>query len=150
MRSNGFALVDAILALAVILMVGSIGWAGWRALVDSWRVRAAAEGLVSEFCRIRATAVQANRPFSLLISSDGCSYAVVRPGESRRQWYRWPEGVRCCARPLQPVTFYSRGTAAPAGTFVLEAPAARARVVVAVSGRVRWEWWNHETGSGRR
>ena len=68
------------------------------------------------------------------------SYAVTAGGEEVPSPRFLPRGVRFVRTPGRPVTFHSRGGAAPAGTFELGVGGASARVVVSVGGRVRWEW----------
>lgn len=144
MRSYGFTLLETLVVALVVILLASIGWIGWRRCVEAWRVREAAELLGAELARARSLAVQANRSVSVVIHPSATAYGRAPAGRLPAVWRGLPSGVRVAGTPRLPVTFYSRGGAAPAGTYVVAAPSCRAKVVVAPLGRIRWEWLGYE------
>ena len=139
MRNSGFTLIETAVAALLFLLLASWAWPQLRELVERQTLRASAQVLTAELSSARSRALGLNESFSLVVAADGRAYAVTAGGGEARL-RTLPKGVRFIRTPGRAVTFHSRGSAAPAGTYELSAGNASARVVVSVGGRVRWEW----------
>ena len=95
--------------------------------------------LVPNFLRFELRAVGFNYPISVEVSDSMDQFGFVGRGDITICWIPLPTGVRFTQIPKKQITFYPRGNAAPAGTFHLENSRGSVKVIVAVSGRVRWE-----------
>jgi prepilin-type N-terminal cleavage/methylation domain-containing protein len=139
-RFRGFTLVELMIALALCLLSAGMGLRHLSRAVEVWRLQTAAQMVSSELTRLRAAAVSTGAPIRFVVRPSADAYSSAEPGQSPPQFTPLPRGIRFCSIPSRPVTFYSRGQAAPAGTFLLEGSRGRVRVVVAPMGRVRWQW----------
>lgn len=138
--SRGFQLIE--LMIVVALAVLGVGFAGASIvrIASSHRLDFGVRTFVSELSSLRARAVTGNRPMSVQIDGTGTRYGFGSPGDLPRSWTQLPAGVRFRGQPLRPVTFYSRGSAVPAGSYLIENSAGTIKVIVAASGRIRWKY----------
>jgi Tfp pilus assembly protein FimT len=91
----------------------------------------------------RMYAVTANGPLSFEVDAGGSGFHWSDPesGETYESSVRFlPRSVRITESPRQPLRFYQRGNAVPAGTYVLSGPGGTCRVIVNAAGRVRIQW----------
>lgn len=135
---RGFQLLDLMLTCLVIAVLAGLSAPFLQGLTEAQKSGAACDLLVSTVSKARALAIAENLPVQLVAEPSGRFGLQVRGRDSPVIWRRLPEGVRFRRLPRNPVTFHSRGTAAPSGSYELEGPAGGMRVVVAVSGRIRW------------
>ena len=124
--------------MGILTVLASVAWGGMTGLVEDYRLHSAAQILMGTATTARAVAMTRNARIQLRAHPDGDHLAAS--GLDRPEvWTPLPRDVRVMATPRTPITFHSRGIAAPAGTWVLENRSGRVRVVVSPSGRVRWE-----------
>jgi Tfp pilus assembly protein FimT len=140
MRNSGFSLIETMIALLGFLLLASLVWPQVRRVAERQILRGSAQAVTAELSAARSRALGLNQSVSLAVAADRRAYAVAAGGDEVLNWRVLPRGVRFTRTPAQPVTFHSRGGAAPAGTFELGAGTLSTRVVVSVGGRVRWEW----------
>ena len=139
MEDKGFSLLDS---LMVCLLLGSaltLGAASLNGIFERYRLQWAGYVFSSEISDVRSEAVGRNSPVSILVDVSRNKYGFGQRDEEPRLWRLLPRGVLFVSLPTVPVTFYSRGNAVPAGSYLLQNRAGQMRVIIAPSGRVRWE-----------
>ncbi len=139
-RLRGFTLLELLITLALGLASAGLGIGLLSRAIETWRLQGAAQMVGSELTRLRAAAVSTGVPIRFLVGKSADAYSAAEAGGEPVQYVPLPRGIRFVSMPSRPVTFYSRGQAAPAGTYILEGSRGRIRVVVAPMGRVRWQW----------
>jgi Tfp pilus assembly protein FimT len=110
----------------------------WNNFSTHHRLQTACESLRADVWRARVAALAGNIPVTVQIREDGQAYSIVEQGETPA-WRELPQGVKFTSYPKKNVTFYSRGSITPAGTYTLANTAGVIQVIVAASGRSRWE-----------
>ncbi|MFB3905926.1 MAG: GspH/FimT family pseudopilin [Acidobacteriota bacterium] len=138
MRERGFSLVDLMVTCLLLGTVVGIGLNSWDTLSTQHRLQSACQSLISDLWRARVASLAGNLPVAIEVRGDRAAYSVVEHGETP-VWRELPPGVRFSDHPKTKVTFYSRGSAVPGGTYTLENPSGKLRVIVAASGRFRWQ-----------
>lgn len=138
-RSKGMTLIEAAIVLGLVAVVSGLAVERFGGTVATWRLQSAAELVAGELTRLRVRAIAALGPSFLQVAEGGESFIAVEADREVRS-YRLPRGVRIRAPTSRAITFYSRGSAVPAGSYLLENKAGRIRVIVSPMGRVRWEW----------
>ncbi len=137
-RQAGFQLLDAMLTCLLIALLLAATLPFLTGLAEEQRRAAACHVLVSTLSKARALSVSENLAVRLIAEPSG-RFALQAVGDRRPlAWRRLPGGVRFERLPRRPVTFHPRGTASPAGTYHRAESGATLKVVVAVSGRIRW------------
>ncbi len=137
MNERGISYVEVLITcmlLAVFAGAGVTSVNGFRRAAD---LQMSCQTMVSDLNRARIQAISSNLPVSVIVRPDRLAYAVVEAGDTAR-WRLLPRGVRLATSPARPVTFYSRGGAAPAGSFTIANSTGQVRIVVSPLGRVRW------------
>ena len=135
-----------IVELTVVLTCGAIILAiavpGLAIIHREWALWGGAHMVESSLFWGRMHAISSNGPLRFEIEPDGRGFhwEDADTGETLDQsaWIL-PGKVRITSMPRRSVRFYPKGNAAPAGTFILENPAGKYRVVVAITGRIRLE-----------
>lgn len=140
LSKRGFTLLECVAAASLLVLGAGLGLSWLGRTLDDWRLQGAAQALGADLTRARGAAVSTGAAHRILVHPAAESYAVSVDGGPPRFWTSLPHGVRIIGAPSRPLIFYSRGQAAPAGTYLLEGRAGRVRVIVAPMGRVRWEW----------
>lgn len=136
----GFSLVELLIVLLLTAMLAAAGFELAEGIVKRHRLQSGCEIFVSAVERARSLAVARNDTFEIRIHPSRKSFAVAPAGSERPVlWRDLPRGVEFLRKPSRDVAFHSRGAAAPAGSFSLAASDQEIRVVIAVSGRIRWE-----------
>ncbi len=107
-------------------------------VVSEFRLHAASESLLGAAGLARSMAISRNTDIRLLVDPSSARFSLGSPDREPATWTPLPPGVGFVAVPSRPITFHNRGTAAPAGTIGIANEAGAIRVVVAVSGRIRW------------
>lgn len=139
MNKRGFQLLECLIVCALIACLSGIGFGTLNGIMAWYRLQLGARAFVSQVSAVRSSAISRNVSVSVLIDPAGESYGWVPRGAESEVWRRLPAGVMFTTAPRNPVTFFSRGNAAPAGTFLLANRGGKVKVVVAPNGRVRWE-----------
>ncbi len=139
-HESGFSLIELMIALSVVVIAIAAGVQFARGVAGWQRLRSGADLFVSAAERARALAVSRNGSFEIRVHENRKAFAVIAVGSLEPPlWRGLPRGVEFASLPRRPITFFSRGTAAPAGTFGLASESGRIDVIVAGSGRIRWE-----------
>jgi len=139
MNNRGFQLLECLIVCALIACLGGIGFGTLNGIIEWYRLQLGARVFVSQISSVRSSAISRNVSLSVLVDSAGESYGWALRKTESEAWRRLPPGVSFSRVPRNPVTFFSRGNAAPAGTFVLANRKGEIKVVVAPNGRIRWE-----------
>ena len=137
MREKGYTLVEVVITCLLVIGAAGYGLNGLDGMARHHYLQAACQGLSSDLSRARVAAISGNLPVTVAIRQDRRAYSVTEPGEKQR-WRELPRGVSFASFPKTNLTFYSRGSAVPAATYVMANKAGEIRVVVSASGRVRW------------
>ncbi len=135
---RGFQLFETAVAISLLLTV-----AGWSALstqrlLAEHKLNAACLAIVSAAAAARAIAITRNTDIQLATRSLSHEFGLTPRSKQPANWKSLPAGVSFASVPARSVTFHGRGTAAPAGTLRVTNESGTLRIVVAVSGRVRW------------
>lgn len=137
MHERGFSLVDVLMTCLLAGAVITVGVTSWDSLSANHRLQTACQSLTSDLWRARVASLAGNLPVSLEVRFDRSAYAIVELGEAPT-WRELPRGVRFTDCPKTRITFYSRGSVVPGGTYTLSNGSGSIQVIVAASGRVRW------------
>ncbi|MDA2929210.1 GspH/FimT family pseudopilin [Acidobacteria bacterium AH-259-O06] len=138
-NARGYNLLEVILVCGLVGSVSTIGLSSLQGMGEQQRLHVAAESLLSTVTGARFQAVSKNLAIQVLVHADHRKFAVVVKNEEAAIWQSLPRGVTFSRVPRKPPTFYSRGFASPGGTFTLTNRCGRIRVIISLSGRVRWE-----------
>ncbi len=136
---KGFQLLKLTLVCGLITSVLTLGWAGWDGVRNRYRLESGRLEFLAAATQARHLAVVKGIPMQIGVKSDRLRYTLAVPQDELLSWRQLPQGVRFDSIPGRVLTFYSRGSAAPAGTFLLGNRSGQVLVIVAPSGRIRWE-----------
>jgi hypothetical protein len=139
---EGATIMELMIVLACGAIILAIAAPGLEIIQREWALWGGAHMVESSLFWGRMHAISSNGPLRFEVDPDGRGFhwEDAESGEKLDQsvWVL-PGTVRIISMPRRSVRFYPKGNAAPAGTFVLENPAGRYKVVVAVTGRIRIE-----------
>lgn len=138
MKDRGFQLFETAVAISLLLTLAGWGALGTQRFLDEHRLHAAGLSLVSAEAVARSMAITRNTDIRVATRSPSREFGLTGRHSEPSSWKSLPSGVRFASVPGRSVTFHGRGTAAPAGTFRITNEAGTLRIVIAVSGRVRW------------
>ena len=135
---RGFQLFETAVAISLLLTL-----AGWSVLstqrfLAEHKLNAACLAIVSAATAARSIAMTRNTDIQLATRSLSGEFGLAPRHKEPAIWKSLPAGVSFASVPARSVTFHGRGTAAPAGTLRITNESGTLRIVVAVSGRVRW------------
>ena len=133
--SRGFTLLEV--AVVVTLLAVTAAWSAsvGPTLLENYRLKLATSNLVAHLRSARQTAIVRGRSVSIAPGAKGRAYLRVT-GDGKLEAVGLPSGVSISGRKIG---FHPRGNASPAGSLTLAGARASTRVVISVSGRVRWE-----------
>jgi Tfp pilus assembly protein FimT len=138
MNERGFSLVDIMITCLLVGTIMSFGLSSWDSYSAHYHLQTACQALMSDLWRARVASLAGNLPVSIEVRGDRTAYSVVESGEAPA-WRELPPGVSFTEFPKTKMTFYSRGSVVPAGTYTLSNSSESLQVVVAASGRFRWQ-----------
>ncbi len=138
MHERGFSLVDIMITCLLVGTVVSLGLSSWDGFSAHHQLQTACQSLMSDLWRARVASLAGNLPVSIEVRGDRSAYSVVEFGETPA-WRELPPGVRFSECPKTKITFYSRGSVVPGGTYTLSNSSGALQVVVAPHGRLRWQ-----------
>lgn len=138
-NAHGYQLLEVTLTCLLIGFLASMAWPSYRQVRDHWRLSQGSQLFLSLVEQARTAAVGRNLTVQIRVSDDGGRTTMAPAGEEAEHWLTLPRGVLAVRRPKREVSFFSRGTAAPAGTFVLGNAAGKVRIVISPAGRIRWK-----------
>ncbi len=137
MNERGISYVEVLITCMLLAVFASAGLTSVNGFKRAADLQMSCQVMVSDLNRARIQAISSNLPVSVIVRPDRLAYAVVEAGDTA-QWRELPRGVRLASAPTRPVTFHSRGGAAPAGSFTIANSTGQLRIVVSPLGRVRW------------
>ncbi len=137
--ARGYSLLEVMLVCALIGSGSTLGLSILNGIAEQHRLQLAGESFLSALMAARFQAVAKNLAIQVLVHASGKKFGVAVKDSEPQFWQELPTGVEFSKTPRKPPHFYSRGYASPAGTFILENSRGQIRVVVSLSGRVRWE-----------
>ncbi len=137
-QQHGFQLLDLMLTCLLVAFLAVSGLPFLRDLSLQQKQVAACDLFVSTLSQARSLAIFRNLPVEVLVEPPGRFASSARFEGEPIVWRLLPEPVVFQQFPRRSVTFHPRGTAAPGGTFVLSTGRGGFKIVVAVSGRIRW------------
>ncbi len=146
MQSYDSAQGTGLVEVLVVLVCGSVILAsaapGLVTIQQEWALWGGAHMVESSLFWGRMHAISSNCPVAFEVDPDGHGFhwEDAETGERLDNFF-WllPGGVRITSSPRRSLRFYPKGNAAPAGTFVVEGSAGKYRVVVALTGRIRFQ-----------
>jgi hypothetical protein len=142
MKVEGYQLLECLAVCLLLTLLVGVGGISLNRSLDRYRLECSAQGLAADLGSLRIAAVSRKTPLSVSIYDCRSKYAFglrngipvslrsLRPGVSFENY------------PKRPLTFYSRGNAVPAGSYLLSSAAGQCKVVVAPTGRIRCEYLN--------
>lgn len=136
-QQRGFQLLELVLVLALIAVAAAIGAGAWSEWTSRYHLYLATDALNACLQSARTGAMTQNAAVEVQVQAH--RYSMSLRGEEPVLWRRFPKDVEVVKAPSRAVAFYSRGNAAPAGSFVLQGRGGQVKLVVSPSGRVRVE-----------
>jgi Tfp pilus assembly protein FimT len=140
MKANGFQLFECMMVCLLVAVLGGLGGISLGKLLGRSRLESAAQEMIGHLGALRAAAVSRKLSLAITVGETGRSYGFGPRGEDPAAWRDLPPGVQIVDSPGSSVTFYSRGIAVPAGSFLLANEVGRIRLIIAPTGRMRWEY----------
>ncbi len=137
-----FSTVEITLVLVCACVLLALAVPALREIHAEWSLWGGAYQVESALQWGRLQAISANKSLAFEVGQEGRSFwwRDAETGGTYQTTVRWlPVGVRIDKQPAQPVRFFPRGNAAPAGSYVLAGGAGAYRVVVNPAGRIRVE-----------
>lgn len=139
-RETGLTLIEVLILLSLSAILAGLGVSALSHLQRYVRLERACREFTSSLEEARRRAVGGNLPMEVAISLGANAYGLALPGEAPDGWRPLPTGVYFSSMPRRAVTFYTRGSAVPAGSYTLHLRDTSVRIVISAAGRVRWEW----------
>ena len=137
--AHGYQLLEVTLTCLLIGFLASLTLPAYQQVRDHWRLSQGSHLFLNLLEQGRTAAIGRNLTVQVRVSDDGGRATIAPEGEEAGHWLTLPSGLRVVRKPNSEISFYSRGTAAPAGTFVLGNTAGRIRIVISPAGRIRWQ-----------
>lgn len=138
-NAKGYQLFEVMLVCSLLGLLSTVFIPLLDKIAAEDKLHASSQVFRSTLLNARSQAVAKNSALRVHVHQDGKRFAIARRGEEPAMWRALPKGVQFSRIPANLPTFYSRGTASPAGSFVLSNGAGQILIVISVSGRVRWE-----------
>ena len=139
MRASGYTLFEIALWCILTGTLSGVSLTVIEGVRDQQGLHLAGESFVAAVSAARFQAMAKNLAIQIRIHPDRDQFAVALKNDEPDLWQSLPRGVSFSRIPSRSITFFSRGNAAPAGTFTLENKRGRLQVIVSLSGRVRWK-----------
>ena len=138
-KVRGYSLLELILVCGFIGSVSTWGLLMFQGTAEQHKLHMAGDALLSAVTAARIQAVAKNLAIQIRVHPSRRKFGVALKDADPQVWQDLPSGVEFSTVPRRPPTFYSRSYASPAGTFILENSRGQIRVIVSLSGRVRWQ-----------
>ncbi|MBI1748675.1 MAG: GspH/FimT family protein [Acidobacteria bacterium] len=134
----GYSLPELLMAITMAAAIAIIALPNAFALFHGYTLSVAAHELAAELQHARTMAVAGNLSIDLRCDAASGAYQLAETGSGPVAAEHFlPHRVRFQSLPRTNIRFHSRGSAAPAGTIVLEGPTGRLRVIISPAGRIR-------------
>ena len=138
-KARGYSLLEMLLVCGFIGSASTWGLLMFQGTAEQHKLHLAGEIFLSAVTAARVQAVAQNLAIQIRVHSNRRKFGVAMKDAEPQLWQDLPSGVEFSTVPRKPPTFYSRSYASPAGTFILENSRGQIRVIVSLSGRVRWQ-----------
>lgn len=138
-NARGYQLLEVTLTCLLIGFLASLVWPSYQQVRDHWRLSQGSHLFLSLLEQGRMEAVGRNLTVQIRISTDAGRATIAPEGDEAGHWLTLPRGVQIVRKPNRDISFHSRGTAAPGGTFILGNSAGKIRIVISPAGRIRWQ-----------
>ncbi len=138
-HSKGYSLFEVTLWCILAGGLSTIGLTAVEGIRDQQALHLAGESFLSTVSTARFEAMTKNLAVQIRVHASRSQFTMTLGNDEPSLWINLPRGVTFSRIPSRPITFFSRGNAAPAGTFTLKNERGQIRVIVSLSGRVRWE-----------
>ncbi len=141
-HAGGISLIEMAVVLACFCVILSVALPNLEKLNQEWTLWGGALLVEGSLQWGRMYAISANTSVAFEIDAGGRRFYWANPttGEVYDNTIRdLPGNIRVVSSPSRPLRYFPRGTAAPAGTFILRGDAGQYRVVVNPAGRVRMQ-----------
>lgn len=135
----GYQLLEVTLTCLIIGFLASLTLPAYQQVRDHWTLSQGSHLFLSLLEQGRTAAIGRNLTVQVRISADGRRAAIAAKGEETEHWLALPTGVVVTRKPHKEISFHSRGTASPAGSFSLSNPSGEVRIVISLAGRIRWQ-----------
>lgn len=136
---KGYNLLEVVLWCALIAVLSGVSASFVKGITEQQKLHFAGESFLSTVAAGRFEAVAKNLAIQVRVHPDLRQFALAIKDQEPPFWRSLPSGVKFSKIPTRAPTFYSRGYASPAGSFILKNSRGHIRVIVSVSGRIRWE-----------
>jgi len=137
--TKGFQLIELMIVCLIFFTIAGIGAGTVWNWIEAYRLENAFRLFSSQISEIRTLAIGLNFPITIEISDTRHKFGFAGRTEETLVWLSLPRGVKFTETPTKQVTFYPRGNAVPGGSYYLENLKGCVKIVVAPSGRIRWE-----------
>ncbi|MEE8348447.1 MAG: GspH/FimT family protein [Acidobacteriota bacterium] len=137
-KVKGYNLFEVTLWCLLTGTLSTIGFSMIEGIRDQQGLHLASESFLSAISAARFEAMSKNLAVQIRIHPSQDQFALALRNKEPDLWQSLPKGVSFSRVPSKPITFFSRGSAAPAGTFILKNRRGQIKVIVSISGRVRW------------
>lgn len=138
MNCRGFQMLELTLICVLVALTTTWGIGQLSETREQYRLESACQNFLTRASSARNLSMTRNAAIQVRIHPDRRRYAMTPEGQEPGTWISLPEGVRFSQFPRSVVTFRSRGTATPGGSFTISSYRGNLQVIVAVSGRIRW------------
>jgi prepilin-type N-terminal cleavage/methylation domain-containing protein len=136
----GFTLIELSIAVALGSIIIASAIPELNRIQQAWTLWGSVRLVESSLQWGRMQAISANTSLAFQVSGDGRQFNWADPASSDRYEStvrHLPPRIKIIECPRQPLKFFQKGNAVPAGTFVLQGDAGIWRVVVNPAGRIR-------------
>ncbi len=137
-----FSMIETTIVLVCVCLLLAIAVPALQAIHAQWSLWGGAYQVEAALQWGRLHAISTNKSMAFEVGQGGQSiwWRDAEIGSTYETTVRWlPKGVRIDSHPAQPLRFFPRGNAVPAGSYVLVGAAGAYRVVVNPAGRIRVE-----------
>ena len=138
-QSRGYNLFEVTLWCILTGTLSTVSLSIVEGIRDQQGLHLAGEAFLSAVSAARFEAVTKNLAVEIRVHPNRDQFTVALKNDEPDLWHGLPQGVLFSKVPSHPVTFFSRGNAAPAGTFTLKNKRGQIQVIVSLSGRIRWK-----------
>ncbi len=138
-HSRGYNLFEITLWCMLAGTLSTISLTVVEGMRDQQGLHLAGESFLSAVSVARFEAMTKNLAVQIRVHPSRSKFTVALKDDEPDLWQSLPRGVTFSKVPSKPITFFSRGNVAPAGTFTLKNERGQIQVIVSVSGRVRWK-----------
>ena len=126
---------------AVFVLLSSTGISYLNSCREYTLLRMSAQAFSGELNRARVASIACGIPVEVRLGP-GLRSCSLRLGHSGTDFpeFMLPEQLHFSSSPSKPIVFYSTGTCAPSGSYIIAGEKGRVKVVVSIMGRVRWKF----------